>query len=329
MTDPVPHLGPPPARAVRLTEPFHWAAAVRLVSQHLPDRAAAATRLVAGASAHGIDLSLTWGTLDRATPEPRVRQVCLAVLGSGRTAMLFISEPAPGGDPGGPATARAERAACLEEACLYLQSQRRGEIGIAQALPEPQDGWAIDAFAAAGFVHVGHLTYMKRTGSPPHDTPAVVWPDGVKIVRVDELGDQPAQDRVLLKALDRTYIETLDCPELCGLRETADILQSHRATGKWDPALWWVAMLDGEPEGCLLLNRGQDRGAAELVYLGLSPALRGRGVGSRLLNYGLARLGRVGEVNCAVDDRNEPALRLYRRAGFTGFARRVAMVRKL
>jgi ribosomal protein S18 acetylase RimI-like enzyme len=34
-------------------------------------------------------------------------------------------------------------------------------------------------------------------------------------------------------------------------------------------------------------------------------------------------------MTCAVDLRNEPALRLYERAGFRAFSRRVALVRVL
>lgn len=329
MTDPVPQPPTTAARAVRLPESLHWAAARRLVSQHLPDRNAAATRLVTGAAAHGIDFSLTWGTTHTsAGPEP-VRQVCLAVLGSGRTAMCFVSEPAPGGDPGGPEIGVAERAASIRAACAELPKLKPGAARIAQALPEPGDHWAIDAFREAGFTHVGDLSYMRRVGPLPADPQPVVWPEGVRVVRVDELGDRAAQDATLIAALDRTYIDTLDCPELCGLRETSDILHSHRATGRWDPSLWWVVMTDGAPEGCLLLNRMQDRGGAELVYLGLSPALRGRRLGAALLKFGLARLGRASEVNCAVDERNEPAIRLYRRLGFASFARRVALVRSL
>ena len=39
-------------------------------------------------------------------------------------------------------------------------------------------------------------------------------------------------------ALDRSYVDTMDCPELCGMRATADILASHKATGEFDPSLW-------------------------------------------------------------------------------------------
>ena len=135
----------------------------------------------------------------------------------------------------------------------------------------------------------------------------------------------------LIRALDRTYEATLDCPELCGLRDTADVLESHRSTGVFDPALWWLVFLNEQPHGCMLLNRCPDHGTVELVYLGLSPELRSRRIGSRLLELGLAAIDSTGgtPITCAVDLRNAPALRLYGRLGFREFGRRVALVRPI
>ncbi len=96
---------------VRITPDLALSAAGRLVSQSNPNIETAAKRLVASAPEHGIDLSLIWATLEprQGRKAPKVRQACLAVLGAGRTAMLFISEPAPGGDFGDPARALEER----------------------------------------------------------------------------------------------------------------------------------------------------------------------------------------------------------------------------
>ena len=92
--------------------------------------------------------------------------------------------------------------------------------------------------------------------------------------------------------------------------------------------MWWVLYLDDHPQGCLLLNHCPELRSIELVYLGLSPALRGRGVGSAAMALGIERSAtrRAGEMTCAVDRNNVPALRLYARLGFTEFASRVAFV---
>jgi RimJ/RimL family protein N-acetyltransferase len=135
----------------------------------------------------------------------------------------------------------------------------------------------------------------------------------------------------LIAALDRSYEQTLDCPELCGLRRTHDVLDSHRATGAWSPALWWLVYLHDQPHGCLLINHCPEHSSVELVYLGVSPQLRGRGLGTRLLDLGLSLLAGVeaDHIACAVDLRNIPARRLYERAGFREFGRRIALVRPL
>jgi ribosomal protein S18 acetylase RimI-like enzyme len=113
------------------------------------------------------------------------------------------------------------------------------------------------------------------------------------------------------------------------MRTTADVVASHKSIGKWDPHLWFTVRLGGEPHGALLMNPCPDQGVVELVYLGLSPALRCKGLGSRVLEWGLSRVAHRAErtMMCAVDERNMAARRVYERAGFREFDARVAMVR--
>lgn len=325
---------------VRVGPDLLVAAARRLVPQRSQDVSAAARRFVESAASHGIDLSLFWAAVGR-SPGPRegdpvVRQAVLAVPGSGRTAAFFVSEPPSGGDPE-PARAARERARLLDHACSWLGANIPERVSLAQMLPEPRDTWAPPALEAAGFRRVGSLRYMRRPARPLEFERGLgepAWPEGVRVERFDRLGDRRAAEADLVRALDRSYVDTLDCPELCGLRPTRDILESHRATGVWDPALWWMVSLDGRPEGCLLMARCPETTSSELVYLGLSPVLRGKGVGSALLAMGLRAVCAVTpgaspgvEIVCAVDRRNEPAIRLYERAGFTAFAERIAYVR--
>lgn len=284
--------------------------------------------MLTAAAVHGIDLSLMWATVDR-TPSGRpvkARQVCLAVPGAGRTAMLILSGPA-GGDE---ASEHAERIACVQAACAFLGSPDSGrDVRLVQALPEPPEPWAVQAFEAAGFTKVGDLAYLRRPLWPPLVVPPPTWPEGITVRTLHSSKAGEPDRALLIAALDRTYEETLDCPELCGLRETADILESHRATGVHDPHFWWLVFLEGVPHGCVLFSKCPDQNTVELVYLGLSPALRGRRIGSKLLDMAIARLGGMpGEhLTCAVDMRNEPARRLYAKSGFTEFGRRIAMVR--
>lgn len=314
------------------------AAARRLVSQN-SESEIAARRLINNAPQHGIDLSLLFGVVDTvadksATNSQRIRQVCLIVHGSGRTTMVFLSSVPPGGDAGGAAQGVLDRAACLKLAQSHLRDVPQ-RPAVMQALPDPAETFAMQTYERAEFTCVGRLFYMRRAGHakvPSRSDSAL--PGGVRVVPLSAL---PAEDHdaAIIEALDRSYRETMDCPELCGMRATRDILASHRATGEWTPDLWWVIYKDAQPEGCLLLNPCPDQQSVELVYLGLSPALRHQGLGSRVLGMGLAaaqahRLGRnADEVTCAVDTRNTPAIALYQRFGFASFAERVAFVKSV
>jgi len=323
---------------LRATPDLYLAAAARLVNQSNPDIESAARGLVSAAPAHGIDLSLVWVTMNPPGPRRtamRVRQASLAVPGDGRTAMLFVSEPAPGGDFGDPEESHRERVAVINQACQHLARHLHDRVCIAQALPDPAEAWAIAAFRSAGFIKVGDLAYMRRESKPAGKRSRGVeqapLPAGVAVASLRELNLGPTAPE-LLEALEHTYLQTLDCPELCGLRETVDVVDSHRSTGAFDPALWWLVHLDGRPHGCALFNRCPEQRTIELVYLGLSPQLRGKGLGKWLLRQGIeaAREGNPGwAMTCAVDHRNTPALGLYRALGFRSFGDRTALVRPI
>jgi len=347
---------------VRATPELFLAAACRIVSQKTPDIEHAARRLVQASGKHGIDLSLVWATVEPLHVKPlrrKVRQAALAVLGKGKTAMMFVSEPPPEGDSDGLTIGNIERAACIRAACDYFGSEvvtsetadeansaRRSpteglDIRIAQALPDPAEPWAVEAFQGAGFISAGTLLYLRAGASNfladaalPTQRSASregLW-EGFALKSHDELVrefGEVATERLFIEALDGSYEDTLDCPELCGMRATADVLQSHRATGQFDGRLWW-ALLEGEGAvATLMLNPCPEQRTVELVYLGLSPRARGRGLGRRLLVMGLRKAcaSRGGwDVACAVDERNVPARKLYDVMGFQVFGRRCAMV---
>ncbi|MDX2147396.1 MAG: GNAT family N-acetyltransferase [Planctomycetota bacterium] len=319
------------------------AALGRIVSQLGGDTRAAAERLAENAASFGIDLRLLFGVL---SPNGRqVEEAVLGVIAPGRAAMLFLSEPPRGGDRDA-TRALAGRVASLHAACQHFSSQT--DVRLVQSLHRPEETWASEALQAAGFLPVGTLDYLARTirsfepGLPRPPFVAQTLDSGVTLKPLTAFS--PAAtfrwehcESTLIAALDASYQDTLDCPELCGLRETRDALAAHRATGHFDPSLWWIAELDGRPEGCMLLSLSPEQGVVELVYVGLSPALRGKRVGSRLLALGLGQAFarsrepgvRVDAMTCAVDQRNTPALRLYERAGFTRVSARCAAVRAL
>lgn len=318
-----PDKNPAALAPVPIDPALHLKAAMRLLPAPPREEMETGRRFLAGARAAGYDLSNMWGTVVDADTTPGVREVCLAIEGPGRTAMCFVSGPresTDGGDTG------SERAACIRATLDHLDAER---VHLAQALPEPHQSWAVAAYAAAGFIHVGELAYMEleipaARAPGPNGQPA--WPTGVHV--------RPAQDPrgrdgpFLIEALDASYAQTLDCPELCGLRSTADVLESHIATGTFDASLWQLAFEGESPIGCSLVSLIPENGSAELVYIGLAPAARGRGLARTLLTHAIAELRRrrIRRLVCAVDRRNAPAIGLYARLGFREFSARSAWV---
>jgi len=301
---------------------------------------AQARRFISEAPGQGVDLDLmwAWGT----PPDPASRraalktgaqidQVALIAPGAGRVGMVFASPPLPKF----PAHAPADPGlvAALNTACRAVGESHPNEFALIQALVEANQAWLKRALIGARFLSVGRLLYLRRDNQAPPVPGLPVsgpWPADIRVVTARSLGVITTQNRVLEHCLDRTYEGTLDCPELFGLRDTADILASHRACGRHDPDLWWVAMRQDRAVGCALFNPYPDQGSVELVYLGLAPEIRGLGLGERLMTFALHHMARMSmqRVACAVDERNAPARRLYDRLGFSRFDAREALVRK-
>lgn len=353
----------PGVRLIHVPPELVFAAAERLVGDQSPDPHHAAERFLDNAGSVGIDLGLMWATVSGRTPIS-VRQVVLAVVGAGHTAMMFISGPERRGTgairrissrsepPAGPAVALSEREVLLRTACRRLAEGFGGKPAarMAQALLESHEKDALQAFQAAGFIRVGDLAYLRRSDRQP--PPWNPLPSSTRLRTVADLLSEGRSlggvDAMVAAVLERTYVDTRDCPELCGLRTPTEVLASHRAVGRYDPDLWWIVFNDAHPVGCMLFNIVPEQEGVELVYLGLAPEVRGRGLGAGVLARGLRHLlgwadaqaesaaearGRVlagiGGVMCAVDIRNAAALRLYRSLGFQRFATRVPVVKGL
>ncbi len=200
-----------------------------------------------------------------------------------------------------------------------LADLRARGFRVAQALVEPSPPREVPAcLAAGGLPRVTDLIYMGRDTGPPlapgPDAPALEW-------RPFDDATEPEFRRVLAE----TYVGSLDMPELEGVRSLDDVLSSHRAAGRFDPARWRLGTVAAEPSAAaiLLMADQPDRAAWEVAYLGLTPPARGRGLGLSALAHALdlTRPHRD-RLELAVDARNSPALRLYRRAGFEPFDRR-------
>ncbi len=128
-----------------------------------------------------------------------------------------------------------------------------------------------------------------------------------------------------------TYQGSLECTGLSGLPAIEDVVVGHRATGEHDPSLWFVAKSEEVTLGVLLLSQVAGRSCFEVVYMGVDPEHRGRGVANSLLAHA-CRLGAengISELILAVDRENTPARALYDRWAFKTIARRCAWILSL
>jgi GNAT superfamily N-acetyltransferase len=184
-------------------------------------------------------------------------------------------------------------------------------IALLEALTASESKVLGRALIEAGFNHLTRLIYLRRPG-------ARLDSSGTAGSDLEWVQYTPDQKPLFLDALERTYVQSLDCPELTGLRTAADVLAGHRATGVFDAALWWAAKRHGEPVGLILLNRIPRERTLEVVYMGVARPARGTGVADALLHRAIETVSRkdVKGLTLAVDERNAPARRMYARWGF-------------
>lgn len=284
----------------------------RLVPADGDDRANA-RRFLRFSREQGLDLRAMWARVDQ---RGAIDSVVLAVPSPGRTAMFFVTPPRD-------EAAIAPGAGLIERACRGLREggSRLPDVTLGQALLKPTDVFETAAYLRAGFSRLAELAYLERPLGRPVEAPA--WP-----ARAEVTPYHPEHRDEVMAVLEASYRDTLDCPGLLGLRRTEDVFAGHLAAGEHDPDLWLRLHVDGRPAGVLLLTPVPASATIELVYLGLAPFARGRGLGRALLRHGLARLAgrRETRITLAVDERNAPALRLYRGEGFSAALRRTALI---
>ena len=184
-----------------------------------------------------------------------------------------------------------------------------GGCKVAQALAPPDHGdWAVP-LVRCGFRPITRLQQWVL------DIPAMPTPPATRL-RFESYRPELAAD--FAGTLERTYQGTLDCPELNGVRTIDEIIDGHRAQGKFH-ADFWLLIYDGDRTvGVILLVEMPDGVTWELAYLGIVPECRGHGFARDLVMHALHALHTrpAMRVILAVDERNLPARRLYQSLGF-------------
>ncbi|MCR4413751.1 MAG: GNAT family N-acetyltransferase, partial [Thermoguttaceae bacterium] len=190
------------------------------------------------------------------------------------------------------------------------------DVRLASALltkTEPKDE---EVFTAAGFAHLTDLLYLVSTTEDfPFSRPSA------------PLDFEPYRYEIhsrLAGIVEATYVGSLDCPELDGVRDVNDVLAGYRDTGEFSPERWLVVRHDGRDVGCLLLADHPQEDTWELVYMGLIASVRGRGWGKWLVRQAqwLTRQAGRSRLVVAVDSANGPAITLYGATGFRGWDQR-------
>lgn len=197
-----------------------------------------------------------------------------------------------------------------------------GAVDLVQAMLPPAESAIRETLEAAGLATLATLRFMDRPPAPPRPSPPL--PAGLAFTHWD-----PARRCEVEQLLSRTFERTLDFPELAGVRQPADLLAGHEAACGPEPRRWRF-LLDLERDellGMALLNSSRPSQHDELAYFGLVPEARGRGLASLLLQETLAHASGSQRVVLAVDERNGPALRLYRKNGFVPGGTRLALIR--
>ena len=126
-----------------------------------------------------------------------------------------------------------------------------------------------------------------------------------------------ADPTVFARTLQATYDGTLDCPELNNLHSIEDTVAAYLGDREASPFCWLVCAKT-HAVGVLILTSVPRSTVLEISYLGLIPAVRGRGMGQALINFTIWHGSSIGStaVHLSVDRRNEPARRLYLGKGF-------------
>ncbi|HKA06175.1 MAG TPA: GNAT family N-acetyltransferase [Gemmataceae bacterium] len=186
----------------------------------------------------------------------------------------------------------------VEDALTAAALRHVAGVKVVQAFLPPEEARRAESLLRAGFRHVARVWEMSRE-------PLAVTKLGgaARITLVPYTDCNPHE---FLDVLMRCHDDSLDCPELHGIRDGQEMLKGYRECAS-DPSRWWLAKEGSESVGVLIL------GGDELSFVGVLPERRGRGIGRALVNAACAA-GPVRSVT--VDARNVPAVQLYRAAGF-------------
>jgi ribosomal protein S18 acetylase RimI-like enzyme len=121
-----------------------------------------------------------------------------------------------------------------------------------------------------------------------------------------------------VKLIEATFDGTLDCPELNKVRSNEQVVQSFLMNRPFRGCPYWFTLWHRQRvAGCLLLL-SHNAELVEVVYMGLIPEARRRGLGRLIIEQAKRVAINLGATMLvlAVDVRNTPAIKTYQHNGF-------------
>lgn len=194
-------------------------------------------------------------------------------------------------------------------------------MSLVQCLLEPYQDRDATVLRSAGYFRLAELIYMRLDlRSNTFEQPGQIdlnW---------RSCGD--FSEAELARVIEATYIDSRDCAAISGLRKPSDIIATHKSCGIFCPHSWWIAEREKVPVGCILVNDCANPGESEVIYIGVVPQHRGKGLGKELICRAAdkARMRNQVSLVLAVDASNNHAIKAYRTLGFAETNRRMVYV---
>ena len=281
--------------------PQQRSAALDLFLRHLP----AAERLVQTAdviaSAERGEFDLTGLLL--AEHQGEIVGVALCVIQADRSTLVWPPVVV------GAAADAAVVADALLQACI--KRMRAADAWLGQCLLETDQRAERELMVRNGFPHLTDLIYMQHSVNRPiPSTAGSRW----ETVCFADVGVESRFARLI----EKSYVGTLDCPELEGRRSGEDALVGHRQSGLFLPEQSRLYFREDVDAGLILLADHPEQSLWEVVYMGVAPSSRGQGLGRTMIEEAISAAHRHQRqlLLLAVDSRNHFAQNTYRQVGF-------------
>lgn len=118
--------------------------------------------------------------------------------------------------------------------------------------------------------------------------------------------------------VQQTWADSLDCVDLEDTRPIEAVLADYERRCLGDLRHWYLVRDLTDEVGCLLLDAPEEASPLEIVYWGVLPGFRGRGLGQQILHFAREIGSRQRSmITAVVDSENWPAINAYNQAGFS------------